>query len=196
LAKEVVAPAHGFLLTRDGTFSHVDYPGHMNTIAQRILPNGTILGCYHDGNTTDSMHSMIAGRYGFTEFDMAMTMHNGATPNGKKIAGLWTDTNKVSHGYILEEDNFAPFDVPNSISTQAWDMNPAADIVGFYQDAATKRVHGFVVDVDWQFTTIDVPGAAATQAFGINSRGDIVGFYTNATGTHGFLASRTQGHDR
>src|SRR5439155_26285611 len=67
-------PAHGYLLTRNGTFYEVDFPGHINTIAQRILPNGTILGCYHDLNTGNSMHGMMRGRDGFSEFDMPMTM--------------------------------------------------------------------------------------------------------------------------
>src|SRR5256712_3698516 len=39
---------HGYLLTRQGEFFHVDFPGHINTVLQRILADGTILGCYHD----------------------------------------------------------------------------------------------------------------------------------------------------
>jgi hypothetical protein len=36
---------HGYLRTRDGDFLPVDFPGHLNTIPQRILSNGWILGC-------------------------------------------------------------------------------------------------------------------------------------------------------
>lgn len=187
-------PFHGYLLTRNGTFYHVDFPGHINTIAQRILPNGTILGCYHDANITSTMYGMMADRDGFSGFDMPMTMHNGATPDGKKIAGFGTDATGT-HGYLLDGDNAISLDVPGSTLTQAWDINPANDIVGVYRDAA-NQFHGFVVDADWQFTTIDVPGATATRAFGINPGGDLVGFYVNAIGTHGFLASRTRGHNR
>src|SRR5262245_55772430 len=51
---------HGFLL-RAGTsiFEAIDYPGHMNTIAQRITANGLILGCYHDRDTMGSMRGIL-----------------------------------------------------------------------------------------------------------------------------------------
>ena len=66
-----VVPAHGFLLTRRGGLLAVDYPGHMNTIAQRILDDGTILGCYHDTDTMGTMHGMQFHR-GFSAMDMSM----------------------------------------------------------------------------------------------------------------------------
>lgn len=197
LMKEpTTVPAHGYLLTRNGSFYRIDHPDHANTIAQRILPNGTILGCYHDANTMDTMHGMITNRQGVSGFDMGMTMHNGATPNGKRITGLWTDSAKHGHGYLLDGDNFISFDVPGTEvggSTAAWDMNAGGEIVGVYTDTS-KKVHGFLVDADWNFTTIDVdlPNVTATRAFGINSRGDVVGAYVSGGTTHGFLGRRSQ----
>lgn len=182
---------HGFLRTADGTFYRVDYPGHANTVAVRILPNGTILGCYHDADQMGSMHGMIVGHKGFSEFDMPATMHTGATPDGKRISGWLTDmmTGRI-RGYLLDGDNFVPFDVPGSKATEAWDINPAGDIVGLYQDAS-GQFHGFVVDDGWSFTTIDVPGAISTRVFGINSRGDVVGSYVDAGNRqHGFIGMR------
>ena len=84
-------PAHGFLLSKHGAFSRVDYPGHINTIPQRILPDGTILGCYHDTDTMGTMHGMSISRRGWDEIPEGMSMHNGATPDGKLIVGLFTD---------------------------------------------------------------------------------------------------------
>jgi hypothetical protein len=184
-------PAHGYLLTRQGVFSRIDHPDHINTIAQRILPDGTILGCYHDTNTMDTMHGMLTTRAGIGAFDMGMSMHNGATPDGKRIAGLWSDSTKHGHGYLLQGDSFASFDVPGSLSTAAWDMNARREIVGVYTDANSK-VHGFMVDRDWQFTTIDVAGATITRAFGINSGGDVVGAYVSGGVTHGYVAHRSE----
>ena len=190
LATEPTAvPAHGFLLTRSGTFYRADYPGHINTIPQRLLPDGTILGCYHDTNTGNTMFGMTIGRKGVSGFDMAMSMHNGATPDGKRIAGLWTDSANHGHAYLVEGDNFTSFDVPGSLSTAAWDMSARREIVGWYQDA-NRIFHGFLVDESWQFATVDVPGATATRIFGINSRGDVVGSYISAGVTHGFIGRR------
>jgi hypothetical protein len=186
-------PAHGYLLTRGGAFYRIDHPNHINTIAQRILPNGDILGCYHDTDTMDTMHGMTTSRGDVSAFDMGMTMHNGATPNGRRLVGLWTDSAKHGHGYLLDGDNFISFDFPGTEvvgSTAGWDINAHREAVGVYTDS-NKKVHGFLVDADWHFTTIDVPNATITRVFGINSAGDVVGSYVSAGVTHGFIARRS-----
>ena len=188
---------HGYLLTRHGEFFHVDFPGHISTIVQRILADGTILGCYHDTDIMGTMYSMVASRDGFTDFDRATTMHTGATPDGKKIVGLFTDMTTMiplSRGYLFDGLNFIPFDVPGSTLTSAYDINPSGDIAGFYRDAAGV-FHGFLEE-DWQFTAIDVPGATNTRVFGINAGGDVTGLYIDASGkTHGFVGSRSHRHN-
>ena len=180
---------HGFKLTREGEFISVDYPGHTNTIAQRILPNGTILGCYHASDMMGSMHGMLRDKDGFSAIGQTASMHNGATPSGKRITGLFTDNTGKGRAYVLEDGVFTPFDAPNSIFTAAWDMSPRGAIVGLFQDAAL-RTHGFLLDRG-QFSTIDYPGSAYTDVFGINASGDIVGkFRETPTGPfHGYVAT-------
>jgi hypothetical protein len=192
MKEPTTVPAHGYLLTRGVAFYRIDHPDHTNTIPQRILPDGTILGCSHDTNTGATMHGMIAGRQGVRDFEMGMSMHNGATPNGKRIVGLWTDAGH-GHGYVLDGDDFLSFDFPGTEvtgSTAAWDINAAGDIVGAYTDSGGK-VHGFLADAGWNFTTIDVPNAAVTRVFGINSGGDVVGLYVIGGVTHGFIGRRS-----
>jgi hypothetical protein len=179
---------HGYLRTKKGDFARVDYPGHTNTIPQRILPNGTILGCRHDHNTMDTMKGIVMGRDGNSEIDANASMHNGATPNGKRIAGLYTnmDAGNRTEGYVIERGVFTPFLVPGSNFTAAWDMNPAGDIVGIYRTGSV--FHGFLLRVD-RYVSIDVPGATATRAFGTNPRGAIVGSFVAGGTTRGFLAT-------
>jgi uncharacterized membrane protein len=196
LAGEPALNLHGYLLTRGGEFRRVDFPGHINTIPQRIGPDGTILGCFHDTDFMGSMHGFVNQGDEFAEFATPASMHNGATPSGKIIVGLYTDMKGRGRAYLLKSDGeFIPFDVPDSTSTAGWDINPKRQAVGDYQDAA-GRFHGFVVDRHWNFETIDYPGATATRARGINPRGDVVGRYVDsANRTHGFLASRKDGDD-
>ena len=188
--------AHGYLLTRGGEFRRVDFPGHTSTIPQRIGPDGTILGCFHDTDTMGTMHGFVNQGDEFAEFATPASMHNGATPSGKTIVGLYTDMTGRGRAYLLKSDGeFIPFDVPGSTSTAGWDINPARRAVGVYQDAAGQS-HGFLVDRHWNFATLDYPGATLTQAFGINPRGDVVGSYVDsANRTHGFLASRKDEDD-
>ena len=183
-------PAHGFLLTRRGGLFAIDYPGHLNTIPQRILNDGTILGCYHDTDTMGTMHGMMFQR-GFSAMDMGMSMNNGATPDGEYIVGLFMDTDGRNKAYVMEHDKLSALEVPGALSTNGWDVNPSRVVVGVYTDAA-GAVHGFEYD-GRAFTRIDAPGAATTRVFGINDRGDVVGNFVDTAGrTHGFVAQVSQ----
>jgi uncharacterized membrane protein len=193
IAGEPAVNVHGFLLDRDGTFSRVDYPNHTSTIPQRILPDGTILGCRHDTDTMETMRGVRFGADGTSdETDVPASMHNGATPDGGLLVGLFTDMmTGRGEGYVIEDGEFTPFVVPGSNFTAAWDVSPRGEIAGVYRDTA-NRFHGFVRDGD-DYVTLDVPGAAATRAFGINAGGDVVGAFVDAAGrTRAFIASRTR----
>jgi len=186
------ANIHGFLLSR-GTFSEVQYPGYLGTIARRITPNGDIYGCTHNMDFGVQMHGFVRNAVGeYTQIDVPSSMNNGATPDGSTIVGLHTDmATGLTHGYLIQNGNLEPFDVPGSNFTQAWDINPSEEIVGVFRDR-TGEFHGFLL-TGGEFQTIDFPGAINTQALGINPAGDIVGFYIDSSGkTHGFLRMRAQ----
>lgn len=186
--------AHGFLLTRQGEFVPADYPGHINTIPQRILPDGTILGCRHDDDFTGSMVGIVMGPRGNSEISAFASMHNGATPDRRRIAGLYTNTVAGrGEGYVIDDGVFTPLMVPGSSFTAAWDVNPAGDVAGIYRNAA--GFHGFIWSGD-AFVAIDAPGATATRVFGINAGGDVVGSYVAGGKTYGFRASATREHRR
>jgi uncharacterized membrane protein len=192
---EPAVNVHGYLLTRQGEFVAVNYPGHTNTIAQRILPDGTILGCRHDGNTGESMKGIVITRRGSEEIGQFASMNNGATPDHRQIVGLYTNTAGSQQGFLIDDGVFKPlFLDATTPALAAWDMNPAGEIVGVYRNSA--GVHGFVLR-DEVYVAIDFPGALATRAFGINSPGDIVGTYVATDGkTHGFLASQGRKDER
>jgi uncharacterized membrane protein len=181
---------HGFRRTAGGAFQPVHYPGHLYEIPQRILPDGTILGCRHDHDLMASMTGMMIARAESSEITPFASMSNGATPDRHQIVGFYTNMNVMpsrSEGFTIENGVFKPFLIPGSNLTTAWDVNPRGDIVGVYRNSA--GVHGYVL-TDGGYTTLDGPGASATRAFGINARGDVVGAYVAGGVTHGFLATR------
>lgn len=180
---------HGYRMNAQGKFMPVPYAGHDYEILQRILPDGTILGCRHDENTTSTMRGItINAQGGGGEITAYASMHNGATPDLSRIVGLYTNTTAGRvEGYVIDNGVFAPLLVPGALMTSAWDVNPRGDIVGIFRDGA--GFHGFI----WTEagpTAIDFPGAVATRAFGVNAAGDVVGTYVMGGVTRGFMATR------
>jgi probable HAF family extracellular repeat protein len=195
VAGEPAVNIHGYLLSKHGEFSPVDFPNHTSTIPQRITANGLILGCRHDTDTMVTMRGIMMNAKdldgGGTDIDAFGSMNNGASSDGRVIVGLYTDMDTMrGRGYVLRGgSDFVPFDVPGSSGTAAWDVNDSGAIVGVYRDAANIQ-HGFV----WSgplSESIDVPGARSTRAFGINARGTVVGSYNDASNkVRGFIAIR------
>lgn len=182
--------SHAYRLSRQGDFTAVSYPGHDYTIAQRVLPDGTILGCRHDNNTTTTMRGISMGKSGNHEIAAFASMHNGATPDLRRIVGLYMNTTAGrGEGYLIEDGVFTPLLVPGSNFTAAWDMNAVGDVAGVYRNSA--GLHGFVLTADG-YTSVDAPGAVTTRAFGINARGDVVGSFVQGGKTYGFLARATR----
>ena len=191
---------HGFMLTKKGAFVAVPDPPHISTVAQRILPDGTILGCRHDADQMSTMRGIVVSNDGsiaeLSELSEFGSMANGGTPDHRRVVGFYyPDMAVATHqeGFLIDDGDFRQLHVSGSTATQAWDMNPAGEIIGFYRtgSGATAVFHGFVLRDD-QYITFDFPGATttATRLRGINPRGDIVGTYAVGTVSHGFVATR------
>ena len=107
------------------------------------------------------------------------------------IAGPGVPHGINSGGQIVEGDGvvdsggtFTAISVPGAVSTSAFGINDAGQIVGQFN--TKSGTFGFV-DNGGTFTTINVPGAVSTSAFGINDAGQIVGSYSTGSGTFGFV---------
>jgi uncharacterized membrane protein len=195
---------HGFVRATDGSFSPVaPYPGHMNMIAQRILPDGSVVGCFHDNDFGYWMRGFVLSRKGYSGLDgsldgldVPMSMNNGATPGLGQITGFFTEMGGRTRSYVIQNGTKTNLDCPGSSRTRAWDMSPSGNIVGDYACADSKAcgalgVYGFLREKGASgCTTLAFPssGMVQTQARGINSEGTIVGWYQDAAGVHGFVA--------
>lgn len=187
-AGEPPVAKHGYLLTAQGAFQAVHFPGHLYEIPQRILPDGTIFGCRHDHDTMGSMKGIEISRKDTSDITAYASMSNGATPDLSRIVGLYTDSaTNIAQGYLIDRGTFTPLLAPGATATAAWDIDPRGEVVGQYTNAT--GVHGFVLTGS-TWTTVDFPGATATRIYGINAAGDIVGAYVAGGHSHGFLGVR------
>jgi len=189
-AGEPAVNFHGYRWTKDGEFVAVNYPGHTNTILQRILPDGTMLGCRHDGDLMASMKGVTISGQSNAEITQFASMETGGTPGGRQVVGFYTnmEANRVE-GFLIDDGQFTPLFVPGSTLTRVLDINAPGEIIGNYIMAGV--FHGFALE-GGAYVPIDVPGATATRVFGINSRSDVVGTYVSTDGTaHGLLTRLT-----
>jgi hypothetical protein len=182
----------GFVRSANGEYREIAVEGYKNLIPQRILPDGTIAGCVHDDDYVASMKGFLMGPDAVQVDEIFASMHNGATPSGRRVVGLYmNEAAERDEGYILDDGVFTSLLVPGSNWTQAWDVNPTGNVVGLYRLAGPPvTFQGFLLNRDG-YTTIHFPGADHTRAFGINPAGDIVGNYVMDGVTRGFVASRT-----
>jgi len=188
-----------FLRDRDGTFSSIQFPGSNNTLAIKISPGGKVVGCFHNlsFDTHTTMHGFVLHEGNYEEFPMLGSMHNGIARDGRLIVGVVFPDMATFHAYAVHRGVTEMIDPPDAVVSDARDVNPSGEVVGFFTDSANKT-HGFLLRKG-EFTTIDFPGedVVSTQARGINPQGDIGGFYVSkdAAGklhTHGFVATRNK----
>ena len=189
-----VPGVRGFLWSA-GVFSDISMGNHMITLPTKIGASGEIVGCFHDASALIDMYSYVQresdvtvfGRPSITFPDGSATMHNGITPGGGTVVGLYFPRQGEARGYAITDGTFTFLDYPGATFTQAWDVNPRGTIVGDY--LAGGKTRGFYYD-GTDFVSIDVPASLLTIARGINPQGHIVGVYNDAAGAHGFVLRR------
>jgi uncharacterized membrane protein len=161
------------------TYTTIDYPGAVLTLAVDINDSGQIAGEY-TFSTVSRRQGFLLSNGSFTSitfpgasFTRAIGINRYGDIVGDYILAGSGDSNE--HGYLLRGGVFTSISFPNADATIAQGINAKGDIVGTYKDK--HGTHGFLMH-GGTFTSIDFPGADSyTQAWKINDNGDIVGRY-------------------
>ena len=158
---------HGFLRHTDGRFERIDFPGSDITLASGTTDQGKVVGTY-----------FIIG-------------------TGFPVTSI--------RGFVREHDgSYKSIDVPvpSAFGTIVNGMNDAGDIEGSYLSTAVDITQfsgdngvpgtAYFLSSTGSLTQVEVPGAfpLATSALGINPRGNVIGEYIDASGEHGFVATK------
>jgi probable HAF family extracellular repeat protein len=179
------------MLSADGHFTNLDFPGATYTSAIGINPRGDIAGGYTLADNVN--HGFLLSGGEFTTFDFpgaSATIVNGMNARGDIVGGY--TISGANRAFALRDGQFSAIDYPNAAFTTATGINSRGDVVGRYRDAAGVN-HGFLL-VRGQFTTLDFPSATYTGATSITPTGDTVGRHMIAGVSHGFLLSRHERH--
>jgi len=190
---------HGFLLSKNGVLTTLDYPGASDTYAFGINNFGTIVGWWdlYDSNGNFLYDQGFTWKEGkFTE--LTYPGSGDTFPAGNNdfdlVVGQWdTGPNATTYpGFAEWEGYFVSFQVPfkGVIDTLAGGVNNLGVMVGqeyTAEDIANNTAHGFL-GVGPVFTQLNYPGAVQTSAWGINLAGQMVGsWYDSNYGIHGWL---------
>ena len=118
-----------------------------------------------------------------------MSTVTAAINNSGEIAGFFTDSSGVTHGFIDNGGMFSTVDPVGSTETQLLGLNDKGIADGFAVIGGMQ--HGILFDsLTDTFTMLDPPESTSTTLNGINAAGDVVGFFVDAAGnTNGTLGT-------
>jgi probable HAF family extracellular repeat protein len=154
-------------------------------VAQGGNDAGVYVGDYLD---TDGVTRLgFKGKAGKFKSNFKLPLKNLTSTNPRQInnngvvAGGYTGSDGIQHGFVLDGKKLTSFDAPGSVGvTVAEGINDNGQVSGLYQDSGGNR-HGFVYDVSTgKFKAVD-PGDGSTfqEAWGINNKGLVVGDTSN-----------------
>lgn len=183
------------------TYTPIDFPGAVETIATGINTAGTIVGdfCVICKNGFEILHGYILRQGTFTQIDFpgaGSTRPLGINDGGSIVGYYWfPNQNSKTHGFLFSGGVFTAIDYPGADQTHAIGIDRAGEIFGGYCIggnscyAPGNSVHGYRLS-GGVFTTIDFPGAIFTEVWNTDRAGQIAGRYQDASGVfHVFLLS-------
>ena len=144
----------------------------------------------HYVDATGTTHGFLRDKEGFTAIDVpgALVTNPLKINDRRQIVGISFDADGVLHGFLskdgVHDHRGSRRHVDAGFRHRRLRTDRRCDTL---LDAAGMG-HGFLRDVNGNFTTIDVPNATFTGITAVNDRGEMVGVYDDAEGArHAFL---------
>ena len=191
----------------------IEYPGASATYADFVNASGRIIGSYVDAEGLYHIYGRSPeGRFITGEYLEASTLEyffvHGITDTGIIVARAKA-VDDVPRTYVgLFRDGLSELQVPDSVSTEGWNINQDGSVVGYY-DSPDGRRHGFIArptrdvaqisdasvisppNFHYTFETIDVPGVDFLALTASSDFEDYAGYTRSADGEKevGFILS-------
>jgi probable HAF family extracellular repeat protein len=180
-----------------GRFRTLDVPTSDSTMATGINNQGNIVGTFSAGEQLGFL--LNQGKKKFKRIsvnvpnsgDICMTRADSINNRGQ-IAGHYLDncdTSSGQRGFLYGGGKFRAVDVPNASISAVTGVNDGGAVVGYYEDASTGAVLGFVKKRD---VVTAIEGAFPLA---INNGGKMVGYYYDGGTVRGFVSTGTSADD-
>lgn len=182
---------HGFIRTANGMIIVFDGPvnpsfSNPGTFPTSISSTKAVVGSYDICDQGVCSTSFLRDPEGnFSTFDPpgkdpGLTAGAVGINAIGTIAGVFTDSNFIVHGYLRARNGtFTIVDVPGPGGfgfTSIAGINSSGKVTGLFVDA-NSALHSYVRGPAGTFTTFDVPGGVSTRSQSINDGGTTVGTY-------------------
>jgi uncharacterized membrane protein len=186
----------GFVLSK-GKFKTIDVPTADSTVAMGINNHGNIVGTYSAGEQVGFLLNKGKKKFKTIDVDVpdsgdiCMTRADSINNRGQ-IAGHYLDncdSANGQHGFVYGGGRFAVVHIPNSNISAVTGMNDNGAVVGYYEDADSGAVLGFIRKKGG-VTAID-----GAFPLGVNNAGMMVGYYYDGGGVRGFVSTGTAPED-
>ena len=172
------------------TYTVIEVPGALSTVASGINARGDVVGTYVDASFRSHGYLLRDGSFTTLDFPGARgTDARGIGPNGEVVGGYWRpgEPGVNIHGYLLADGEFTQVDYPGHTNTIPQRILPNGTILGCRHDHNTMdTMKGVVIEREgsWEISAFASMNNGATPD---GSR--IVGLYMNMD-----AGNRTEGY--
>jgi hypothetical protein len=160
-----------------GTYTAIDYPKSITTVATGIDASGAVAGWYTVGRKAlASGYVYSGGAYTRIKYPKSKDTYVEGIDTSGAVAGYYI---KGSHefGFVESGGAYTEIKFPKSSETQVAAISPSGALAGDY--LLDDKEYGFMY-LGGTYTRLRVPGSIETNATAINASGVVAGDYESA----------------
>lgn len=170
------------LALAQGTYTQIDYPGGIDTVAVGINSVGDLSGFYYDSSGDSHGFLLSGGVYSTIDYPGAVgTCIFGLNDEGQLVGAAFTNANHSTIGFIydISTQTFTRVDYPGAAATIPYAINNSGEVAGFYEKNVNKHIAFELVGTT--YTAIEL-GNNSSYLYAINADGTAVGDAKNVKG--------------
>lgn len=166
-----------------GTYTVLDFPGSLATLAAGINTTGNVVGQYFDANTNRHGFFWNGRTYKSIDYPGAQGTAAQALNDKDQIVGWAYDSDGAYFGWLYDSRSatFAQINYPGSFNSVPVAINDAGVVSGyfFYYDRHGNSVTNGFYEIGTQYNLVHAPGSVDTSVTGISKNGVLVGYADN-----------------
>jgi uncharacterized membrane protein len=167
-------------MTQAGTYTTIDFPGAISTVANGIDTAGDIVGQFTDSSF--DLHGFLLSGGVYTQLDVPGASHGtvayGINDVGQVVGGVF-DSTLGMWVYDIQTQTYTMYQYSNGYDTIGTGINNQGTVVGYTVDSSGRTI-GLELKGS-TFKVVRIPNAFSTQLTAINNSGAIIALATSTS---------------